>query len=263
MAGDRPPETQLPPAPLASEEEATDERVSWIIVPLAIGVVLAIAIVKAAITYSAFRARSVAMGGLPSAVPSMGAFILPQLLYSGWTGVHLGLGAALGDRWLPQRWSRAARWSLAMGVGAILLNPSLVVVAQHLSSGAGMGRLLASPVSVWSALDGPLTAALLGLALGWAAGARRARALKLVGAAAAVCGLTGAAGFLVSSLYYAHMSQSQGAQIQFGPNYHVSLVAGPIAGALVGLVFAVALALGERRQLGRAAPRQTEAGDGE
>ena len=134
-----------------------------------------------------------------------------------------------------------------MGVGAILLNPSLIVIAQHLSSGAGMGSLLAFPVSIYATLDGPATAALLGFALGWAAGARKGRILKLVGAGAAVCTLTGAAAFLVSSLYYAHMGQSQGAQIQLGPNYHVSLVAGPIAGALVGLVFAAALSIGERR----------------
>ena len=249
---------QLPPAPLAAEEEQVYERLSWVVVPLLIGMMLVVSAVSSAIHHPAYRARLASLPGGGPTPPSLWMYVLMSLPFAAWRAAQLGLGAALGDRWLPRRWSRAARWGVGMGIAGVVLHTYLVYTVYYLATGDLSGWLsaaLSSPTRVWSVLSLPVTGMLAGFAFGWAAAADRGRGLKLVGAGACVWALTSLVSVGVAVLQNAQMVQNSPGLVSA---YCWNLVSSVISGALVGLAFAAALSIGERRQLGRAAPRGTD-----
>jgi len=166
--------------------------------------------------------------------------MVQSLVGAAWQGAQFGLGAALGDRWFPRRWSRALRWGAGMSIAALVLHPWGPL-------GLGLGIATGTVASTYSVPLGDIAvvwnflikslalAVLLGLALGWAACATRWRGWKLAGAGAGVWTAIGVVSLAVKASTNATMS------------LYGLLAVGPITGALVGLAFAAALSIGERR----------------
>ena len=175
--------------------------------------------------------------------------VLRSLVSTVWTGLQLGLGAMLGDRWLPKRWSRALRWGMGMGLAGILPDP---VTVHSVATGGLSGfasHIWSAPVAAWFVLRQPVMCALMGLALGWAASATRGRTWRLAGMGAGVRATVGLVSLGTSALYLAQMAQTTTAQVQTGlsSSHYWSVGYSAITGALVGLAFAAALSIGERR----------------
>jgi len=73
MGGEGRADPQLPPAPLAVEEEEVDERLPWVVLPLVISALLAVGVVSDVIRYPAVKAHFASTpGGGPFRRPRCG-----------------------------------------------------------------------------------------------------------------------------------------------------------------------------------------------
>jgi hypothetical protein len=160
-----------------------------------------------------------------------------------WYAVALSLGAVIADHVWPAR-RRSYRWSLGMGLAALIPDPALVL--DRPTGGAALVYLLAVWVSVSA-----LVAALLGLAMGAVGNPARGFAWRLVGTGAA-------AGILIMASFIGIDIVTQLARGHFyGWNAYLSRELG-VVGALFSAYFGslgLALALGVYLAAGRARRR--------
>lgn len=107
---------ELPRSPLAAEEP--EALLPWWTPLLTMAAFVVARIALAAVVYPVLRPNSAYHPHYP-----LGHYAWWLLGNSAWAGLRLGLGAMLADRVVGQRWNRAARWSLGMGLAACVLRP--------------------------------------------------------------------------------------------------------------------------------------------
>ncbi len=151
---------ELPPPPLATESVPVRTGPPLWAMPVT-------TLVAGAVAGLVGVATTAAMGG-----GSRGFEVLFPIAL--WYGAVVGLGAALGDRWV-RAWPRAARWAAGMGLAGLVLDPAPVFLTAQ-------GRLWSAQLLPTLVVLGVFVGgvfAIFGAVVGWAAGDPSARRWRM------------------------------------------------------------------------------------